>query len=315
MPQSDVLVIGAGVSGLTTAVVLAEAGADVRMIAQKPPLETTSAAAGASWSPYMVTDPRVLAWSAEARARFERLTETEGDRSGVRMTEGLEVCDTAQPPFDWATGFRVCAPEEIPPGYATGWRYTIPLIEMPVYLGYLRTLLDVRGIAIERGTVSSWDELRGHAEIVVNCTGLGAAELAGDELVRPVRGQLVVVENPGVDWFFQDNVEDDREITYFLPHGDIVVLGGSAVPDSVDLEPDPAVADAIVARCAAIEPRLGRATRIRDLVGLRPSRPRIRVEREDVDGLSVIHNYGHGGSGVTLSWGCAAEVCRLALAT
>ena len=66
-PVSDALIIGAGVSGLTTAVCFAEAGLATRVIAEHLPLQTTSAAAAASWGPYMVTDPRALRWSEQAR--------------------------------------------------------------------------------------------------------------------------------------------------------------------------------------------------------------------------------------------------------
>jgi|SRR5580704_7923258 D-amino-acid oxidase len=77
--------------------------------------------------------------------------------------------------------------------------------------------------------------------------------------------------------------------------------------------PDLDLAAAIIARCAAIEPRLRGAAVIGHRVGLRPTRPEIRVEAEQVGGSLLIHNYGHGGAGVTVSWGCAAEVATLAL--
>ena len=51
---------------------------------------------------------------------------------------------------------------------------------------------------------------------------------------------------------------------------------------------------------------------VEDLVGLRPGRMEVRLEREEKNGKYLIHNYGHGGSGVTLSWGCADEVVELA---
>jgi len=45
---------------------------------------------------------------------------------------------------------------------------------------------------------------------------------------------------------------------------------------------------------------------IRTIVGLRPFRPSGFVVRgEKLDAKTVIHNYGHGGAGITLSWGTA----------
>ncbi|HEY2792992.1 MAG TPA: FAD-dependent oxidoreductase, partial [Micromonosporaceae bacterium] len=70
----------------------------------------------------------------------------------------------------------------------------------------------------------------------------------------------------------------------------------------------------IVARCAAIDPRLASARVLEHRVGLRPSRPSVRLEAVAQNGRTVIHNYGHGGSGVTLSWGCADDVVARATA-
>ena len=58
-------------------------------------------------------------------------------------------------------------------------------------------------------------------------------------------------------------------------------------------------------------PELDRSKIIGESVGLRPSRSEVRLESEKVDGTLIIHNYGHGGAGVTLSWGCADEVTRM----
>jgi D-amino-acid oxidase len=45
---------------------------------------------------------------------------------------------------------------------------------------------------------------------------------------------------------------------------------------------------------------------IRSVVGLRPFRPSgFVVRREDIAGKTLVHNYGHGGGGISLSWGCA----------
>jgi D-amino-acid oxidase len=309
--RTNVLVIGAGVSGLTTAVCLAESDLRlrVRVLAKDPPARTTSAHAGASWGPYLVDDSRVLDWSNRTLETLASLA-TNHPESGVRLVHGLEAAPFQLDAPDWARGvtaFRVCQAEELPAGYVSGWRYTIPIVDMPAYLAYLQGRLASADVTLESGEVTAFEEVAEASEIIVNCTGLGARELVPDADMSPTRGQLVVVENPDVQWFFQDHAEGE-ELTYFLPHGDHVVLGGSAIPGSENEIPDPAIAKAIIDRCARIEPRLADAKVLEHRVGLRPSRSRVRVERGDIDGTPVIHNYGHGGSGLTLSWGCAREV-------
>jgi D-amino-acid oxidase len=67
------------------------------------------------------------------------------------------------------------------------------------------------------------------------------------------------------------------------------------------------VAADIVRRATALVPEVAQARILRHRVGLRPARPEVRLERDG----DVIHCYGHGGAGVTLSWGCADEVLGL----
>jgi D-amino-acid oxidase len=85
-----------------------------------------------------------------------------------------------------------------------------------------------------------------------------------------------------------------------------VVLGGTADDTRADRQPDDEVAARILQRCVAIEPRLAGLPVLEHRVGLRPARARVRLEREG----TVVHNYGHGGAGVSISWGCAREVTR-----
>ena len=307
----DALVIGAGVSGLTTAVRFVEAGRSVRVLSAHPTLATTSAHAGASWGPYLVADPRVLRWSERSRYRFEELSKEPA--SGVRLISGLEAAEERIEPPSWAVTVRDfwrCEPHELPKGYVSGWRYTIPVVDMPRYLGYMIQFLAESGVVIERHEIATFREVAGEARVVVNCSGLGSRTLVPDAEVYPTRGQLVVVKNPGIDRFFQDHAEGEH-LTYILPHGDHVVLGGSAIQHTANLEPDDKTAEAILARCQAVEPMLRDAPVLGHLVGLRPTRPEVRVERDEVAGTPLIHNYGHGGAGVTLSWGCADEVLEL----
>jgi D-amino-acid oxidase len=133
---------------------------------------------------------------------------------------------------------------------------------------------------------------------------------ADDPRMKPVRGQHVVVENPGLTEFFYERSQG-AALTSFIPHARRLVLGGTVEPGEWSLEPDPAVTEDILRRCAAVEPRIAGATVIGVDVGLRPGRAEVRLDEERVDGARVVHNYGHGGVGVALSWGCARQVERM----
>src|SRR4051795_9612006 len=141
------------------------------------------------------------------------------------------------------------------------------------------------------------------APLVVNCSGLGSRALAGDPSTTPVRGQ-VVVEQWGLEewWLAEDGP------TYVIPRTHDVVLGGTDDAGEWARTPSPEGAAAIVRRATALVPQVATARSLRHKVGLRPARPEVRLERVG----DLIHCYGHGGAGVTLSWGCADEVADLA---
>jgi D-amino-acid oxidase len=128
--------------------------------------------------------------------------------------------------------------------------------------------------------------------------------------MAPIRGQVLRVSNPGLDRFFPGRGRPGGRHLHRPPFGRLRP-GGTADEGAWDTEPDPGTAAAILRRCSALEPRLADAEVLGHGVGLRPGRPEVRLEREAGDGLSVVHNYGHGGSGVTLSWGCAEEATDL----
>jgi D-amino-acid oxidase len=123
-----------------------------------------------------------------------------------------------------------------------------------------------------------------------------------------------VVENPGIEEFFSEDTGPSPDLTYVLPHGETVVLGGTAEDDQWSLEPDLRAAHDIVMRCSEIDPRLAIARVLAHRVGLRPTRATVRVEETTQGSARVLHNYGHGGGGVTLSWGCAHEITTAVLA-
>lgn len=311
--EQAVLVIGCGVIGMTTAVCLAETGRSVHVLSDRSPQQTTSAVAGAVWGPYVSTDPRVLDWSLDS---LEDLRAIANDRaSGVRFVRGLEASRTAVGAPPWLgqlPTFQLVEPRVLPFGFRSGWSYEAPIFDMPVYLQYLEDRLAAAGVTMQMLTtpVNSITQLSGLAEVVVNCTGIGARFLVPDESMSTAWGQLIVVDNPGLTGFFSDYPESS-DPTYYIAHEDHVVLGGCIDPVRTGLDPDSQVAAEIIQRCCQVQPTLADAV-VREIrVGLRPVRRSVCLERHEVGDRIVVHNYGHGGSGVTLSWGCARQVQRL----
>jgi D-amino-acid oxidase len=290
----DALVIGAGVSGLTTAICLAERGVRTRIWTAQMPQDTTSAAAGAMWGPYLVEPlDRVAGWSQRTLATLRQLSDN--PKTGVRFSTGIEASRTATPPPDWGDeleGFRPCVPAELPVGFVTGWRFVAPLVDMPTYLEYLLQRARKARVDVELRAVRSLDEASPVAPTVVNCTGIGARELVPDPDLRPIRGQLVVVENPGITEFFSEDTGLSSELTHFYPFGGTVLLGGVAEDGAWGTEPDPAIAAGILKRCADVEPRLRDARAIGHRAGLRPTRPQVRVEEERLGARTQRHGSG-----------------------
>ncbi|MBA3282494.1 MAG: FAD-binding oxidoreductase [Acidimicrobiia bacterium] len=303
--RADVVVVGAGVIGLTVGVCIAEQGLRVLLCTRSDPSATTSSVATAMIGPGLA--PGYDPTGVRERASIEEFTAlADVDGTGVAMRRGRLA---ARQPGPSLPGLEPCRPQELPDGFATGFWATLPLVDMALYLDYLVRRLHAAGGRIEHRELTSLRELATLAPLVANCAGLGARELVPDETVRPLRGQHVIIDNPGLDEFFIEAPFGPAWAGYF-PYPDHVVLGGTAV-DADNAEPDLAVADQIRQRCIEVEPRLRHARVRGHQVGLRPMRPSVRLEVEELDGARCVHNYGHGGSGVTLSWGCARETAAL----
>jgi len=292
------MVVGAGVTGMTCAVRLAEDGHQVDVLARDLPLETTSVVAAALWYPYLaLPQDRVTGWARGSYAAFSALA---GADAGVRMLPGTEVLQQpAEDPW-WATAVPELRRVPPPSGYADAWSFTSPVIDMPVYLQWLRERLAELDGTLTRVSMGSLPHSDG---IVVNCAGLGARRLAQDDDIRPVRGQVVVMSRIDLDQWWVDATGP----TYVVPRGSTVIVGGTDEKDDWSRTPSPETATEILQRAARLVPELADAKVVGHRVGLRPVRPSVRLQAEG----RVIHCYGHGGAGVTLSWGCAAEVSRL----
>lgn len=322
----DIVVIGCGVSGLTTGLLLLEAGHRVSIWAKTLPPYTTSNAAAAVWHPFKANPPeKVARWSAEAFRQFHRLLAV--PESGVIRAPVLEMRTERgeDPPWISVVGeFRHATPEELRPGRPGGYVFEALVIDTNRYLEYLRREFLAKGGHIMQRKVERLGEVFAHSRVVVNCTGLGARELVGDRDIHPSRGKVVRIKQCDFHQVVLDD-ENRSEMAYIIPRIDDIVLGGTDDEDvsgesyhgeeyleSTALD---AEAEAIMQRCAQLSPQIARATAadvLKVVTGWRPVRSEVRLEGERVapEGI-LLHNYGHGGAGVTLSWGCARDVVEL----
>ncbi|CAM4321346.1 glycine oxidase ThiO [Mycobacterium basiliense] len=286
----------------------------MRVWTDRLPQQSTSAVAGAVWRPRSLAPvAQTLMWAQHSLREFGELAKE--PTTGVRMSPALSVgeladADATRPGSDLIPELRPADPASLPGGFSSGSHSTLPMIDMPRYLDYLVGRLAKAGCEIEIHPVRTLAEAADCAPVVINCAGLGARQLVGDDTLRPLFGQHVVLANPGLQQLFVQLTDDPEWICYF-PHPQRVVCGGIKIVDRWDLTPDPEVTDRILQRCYRIEPRLAAAAVVETITGLRPDRPSVRVEIEDLGTARCVHNYGHGGDGVTLSWGCAREVARL----
>lgn len=291
-----VTVVGAGVIGLTTAVELQTAGHAVQVVASATGQRTTSSVAGALWFPFRADPPaQVNAWAKRSRERLVHLAHT-APEAGVDVLTAYEAASHSQPPWWGPSTGGVDFVDDSPLG-GGAWRFLAPRVVPTLFLDWLEGQLQR---PIQQQHVRSLETLPG--DLVVNCTGLGARALTGDTSLQAVFGQVVLVEPGALD--LRTSLGDERDeaaMLYAIPRRVDVVLGGCARPcaDDAPLEPEPAVREDILARARARGLVHGRV--LGERAGLRPCRPTVRLEREG----RVIHNYGHGGAGFTLAYGCA----------
>lgn len=312
----NILIIGCGISGLTTGISLLQEGHSVHIWARELPPGTTSNIAAAIWYPYKAYPiDKVTAWGKAAFQQFKRLQHIEG--CGVFMATFLELKPIPSADPWWVTAvesFRHAAKEELPPGYPDGYVFEAPVIDTRVFLDYLMQQFQAQGGQITQHAISNLAEAFEQSAIVVNCSGLGARELVGDRDLHPARGQTVRIKHNGFRMGLLDE-EGVNKLAYIVPRTSDIILGGTYEEHNESAQVDPAETQAILRRCGNIAPEFA-AIDPQDILsvqcGLRPVRSTIRLEAERIapDRL-LLHNYGHGGAGVTLSWGCAAAVVEL----
>ena len=301
-------VVGAGIVGSVCALRAAEAGHDVEIVAAATGDETTSAIAAALWYPYRaLPQDAVTRWAGVGFTELAALSRQ--PESGVDMRSGRQLFRVSTPDPWWIDAVpqlvRTTA-ADLPPGYVDGFTLTVPVVDMPVHLRWLAERLGDCGVPIRERRLSTLDEARGDVDVVINCAGLGAQQLAADDELYPVRGQVLLVSQIGLHEWVLDETEP-RDLTYVVPRRDTIVLGGTALDGDGDEAVRPPTAAAIRSRAVELVPELEQAEVLAHRVGLRPARSSVRLERID----DVVHCYGHGGAGVTLAYGCARDVIEL----
>jgi D-amino-acid oxidase len=305
-----VIVVGAGVVGLSCAVRLLECGHEVGVVARELPLETTSSVAAALWYPHRAFPfERVTGWAATTYAELCKLATDE--QTGVVLRRGVQLLRQRSPRPWWAGAVpELLEVDHVLPPYRSGWEMEAPVVEMPVYLRWLAARVEQLGGTITRMALPA---LPGTGTVVVNAAGLGARLFAEDGSVVPVRGQVVLVEQIGLErwWLDGGDQASGRPATYVVPRSEDIVLGGTEDEGEWDRSPSAEASERILARSVELVPDLRGARVLGTRVGLRPARPAVRLEREERPEGIVVHCYGHGGAGVTLSWGCAGEVADL----
>ena len=182
-------------------------------------------------------------------------------------------------------------------------------MDTTIYLDYLANrFLKADGQTTENVRFEKLEDVDPKYDLVINCAGIGARELVHDADLEPHRGQVAIV--PRIKDLPCAVVCDDSPLMYAIPRSNDCVFGGTN-DLSDDLAVDSATTARIVAECSRTL-EIEKPNVLTERVGLRPFRKSgVRIERARLhDGRTVVHNYGHGGAGFTLSWGCAAEVLQ-----
>jgi D-amino-acid oxidase len=307
------IVLGAGACGLACSERLLAQGFEVEVWAREHQLETTSSIAGAIWYPFHAQPlARVRGWAFDSLARYRELARDA--RCGVVFRSGCEVFGPGAEPEPWIgelPALRELEARELPRGSARGFEFQAPVVETPVYMAWLERRVAGLGAHLCTRNVLAFEEAFERAPVVVDAAGLGARELARDSDLHAVAGQLVRVEQQGLERFWLDF--SGAQPTYVIPRAHDVVLGGSLEEEPADEGARRAALEGIRERCRALEPRLEAARELGTARGLRPVRSSVRLEAESPrPGRLLVHDYGHGGAGITLSWGCAEEVAGIA---
>ena len=188
----------------------------------------------------------------------------------------------------------------------------VPLIDVPVYMPWLRSNIQKKGAEFKVIELASISDVPADYDVIINCSGLGAKTLVNDPTVFPIRGQIVRLERPEHINNSYRVVHEPPGLTLILPRSGDLLLGGTTSDSDFNTDPSDDDTQEIINRCSRVLPELKNLKVLGSQAALRPGRETVRLESEVLDnGKVLIHNYGHGGSGYTIGYGCADDVLQI----
>lgn len=307
--MNSVTVVGSGIVGLTSAITLQEAGYTVRIVAKEGFEKTLSNKVGAIWFPFGVSQrSKSNTWAVQAYERYESEAKL---GNGVTFIPFITAY-TEQSNTEWTTQLpsgmvRKATAEELPPGMEMAFISIVPLAEPPIYLPELFHRFIANGGTFEIKEIPSLYEMSQLDHYVINCTGLGAKDLCDDEDLHPMRGQILRCRKMTTPSFANDTQRG--KLSYIINRSEDSIIGGTDYEYDWNENVNPTDTKLILERLEATDNQ-ERPEILETIVGLRPYRSAVRFEF-DAEYTNIFHNYGHGGAGFTIAWGCAKELAEV----
>jgi len=220
-----------------------------------------------------------------------------------------------------------------------GWYFDTYFVNTIDYISKLYKLYENMGGIVNTEYLEKNEFLNITDDILINCTGNWSRDMFNDDKMYAYRGHLIhiPIKNKPTDkrgkYSSYSYKTKDGDSAYVYARNDKLILGGTNQKGIYDSKMDawepihPQDQDMIqigknkipshildinkeiLSKFMGININLDNA---KSVIGYRPVRDingdGIRLELEKLQDKFVIHNYGHGGAGVTLSWGCSKEV-------
>ncbi|KAG7198139.1 hypothetical protein KM043_005558 [Ampulex compressa] len=327
-----VAVVGAGVVGVTSALAVKNAfpAFEVQIFADCFSPDTTGDGSAGLWGPYLLGDTAtedVLRWAGRTHEWLSHFWKAGfSSETGVALLPLIRVTSDPKGFSDcsWTKlvyGAHKITPEELQKlneehkaNYTEGWHFVTFTGEPVRLLPWLTDKFVAMGGKVQRRKILELGELIDEGyDLIINCSGLGARELVNDSSTAPIRGQVMRVKAP---WAMHGYLVEDDDGNYIIPNIDSLVLGGTHQEGDFDCTVRKKDSKFIHDGCCRLLPALKGARTMKEWVGLRPGRSQVRLELDAQrtskgQKFMVIHNYGHGGSGITLCWGCALDVVEM----